>query len=248
MGENTEQKYSEQHCGEWLPQCDNPDFSKQVESLVGSDSFEGGGEGEAPSACDLSSGRLKQEDCSDFQASLGNSMSGCVKTTKQSWKKGYGGEGINELERCAVPSCPPPACTLPSSRLTPSQSNSMVSRGAFLRGNLGAGFKTRRVRRPHRPKLPQRTVPAPCSRRASGRMHQDAALAPAIVDRTQRPGGLGVPIRPALPRPTLSSPWTLSGSASTFAPNRRLTAPQSSGDWSTLRGGKIPPTCWGKFN
>lgn len=79
------------HGGEWLPQGDNPDFSKQVETLAGSDSFKGG---EAPPACDPSTGRLKQEDCRDFQASLGKSMYGCVKTTKQSWKKGHGVGGM----------------------------------------------------------------------------------------------------------------------------------------------------------
>lgn len=160
----------------------------------------------------LSTGRLKQEDCRGLHANLGNSMSGCVKTTKQSWKKGYG--GVSGLERRAVtrtlgPVLPPTACTLPSSRLTPSQSNSMVRRGAFLRGSLRTGFRTRWERRPQRSKLPQRTIPpppAPCSRRTSGRMHPDAALAQSGVDRTQRPGDLGVP-----PLPVLSSPCTPGG-------------------------------------
>lgn len=112
----------------------------------------------------LSTGRLKQEDCRGLHANLGNSMSGCVKTTKQSWKKGCG--GVSGLERRAVtrtlgPVLPPTACTLPSSRLTPSQSNSMVRRGAFLHGSLRTGFRTRWERRPQRSKLPQRTVPLP---------------------------------------------------------------------------------------
>ena len=79
------------HGGEWLPQGDNPDFSKQVETLAGSDSFKGG---EAPPACDPSTGRLKQEDCRDFQASLGKSMYGCVKPTNPTGKKGQGGGGM----------------------------------------------------------------------------------------------------------------------------------------------------------
>lgn len=82
------------HCGESLSQCDNPDSSEQVEPHAESD---------PPPACDPSTGRLRQEDCRDFQASGDNSMSGWIKTTKQFRKERiWEGEWATERQRAGT--------------------------------------------------------------------------------------------------------------------------------------------------